>query len=60
MLLIDALCRDFTSQLLKVVSARPVMEIDDAEFNREVAKELNLIFETWKNESRKMESVADR
>ena len=42
--LIEALSRDFTNQMLKVISARPVMEIDDNEFNREVAKYVHQIF----------------
>ena len=30
--LIEALCRDFTNQVLKVVSARPIMELDENEY----------------------------
>lgn len=49
MQLINALCRDFTNQVLKVISkGRPIMEMDDNEFNREISRNVNLVFETWK------------
>jgi len=55
MQLLEALCRDFTNQVLKVVGAQPVMEMDDPDFMREVSKNVNLVFETWKNEIKKID-----
>lgn len=36
------------------------MELDDAEFNREIAKNVSQVFETWKQESKKIETSEQR
>ena len=60
MQLIEALCRDFTNQVLKVISVKPIMEMEDQEFQKEIAKNVNLVFETWKSETKKIESSEQR
>ena len=60
MQLIEALCRDFTSQVLKVISVKPIMEMEDQEFQKEIAKNVKLVFETWKSETKTIESSEQR
>ena len=36
------------------------MELDDIEFNRDIAKNITQVFETWKVESKKIESSEHR
>jgi hypothetical protein len=55
LLMIDALSRDFTNQVLKVISVRPIMELDDNEFLRDIARPISTVFETWKRESKKID-----
>jgi|LauGreDrversion4_2_1035121.scaffolds.fasta_scaffold977005_1 hypothetical protein len=35
------------------------MELDDNEFSREISKNITQVFETWKNESKKIESSSE-
>ena len=39
-----------------MISARQIMEMDDNEFNRDIARPVNLVFETWKAESRRIDT----
>lgn len=55
--LLEALCRDFTQQVLKVISTRPIMEMDDVDFTREISKNVKQVFDTWAQESKKLNPV---